>query len=82
MSEDCKECRLPPTKFGAPIQAGIFLLSEREGVLVSNFNAPTQKVAAMLEQRFGDKFKIAGDVCRKFKDFPPLWLFYFEVKNT
>lgn len=79
MSDECKECKLPSTKFGAPVQAGIFLLSEREGVLVSNFNAPEEKVGQMLEQRFGDKFKVNAHRVSSYMHHPPIWLFYFEV---
>lgn len=81
-NDDCHECdaKVPENKYGVPSQAGIFVLSLTRGVVVSNFKAPLEKVKLMLEQKFGDKFRVTCERVKKPSEkVPPLWLWYFEV---
>lgn len=72
-------CPLPPNPYGAPTQAGIFMLSDKMGVLIANIEIPEEKVPTFLKEKFGDTFRVFKDCVHKYGGYPPLWLYFFEV---
>lgn len=69
-------------RYGVPSQAGIFLLSLHQGVLISNTMLVSGKVKDFLSQKFDDKFRVVFDKVKKVGNFPVLYLWFFEVKEN